>query len=777
MAAIGVNMSKRSFVLTLTIYCLFQTTFGQVGLNDTTLAPIDNTTEALTTTPRPTTTTVTTTTIAPSGSGSNIPDSTDVSLCPCDLTGNGCDVNCCCDPDCSDADKLVFSECLLNQYTFDDKLCFDRDVFFSENGPARSGDSGNLFCVYFDNEEERNYYNNPSLITTEAEFSSYSAKTRTFSFQSPADPLTVSSFEPYYKSGDPIYTVFPNGYFSYLGLPTSMTASSACADSNPTAFYIDQSTACGRFLDNLANDCGTANFLRASTYFQDLRIVKDPFLLQVFNSTTTLVNPLLGPVDLTEVTDLYNNTYTAALQLELPLLCHINGITGSCSFTDVPTSPTYSSTTGTCTNALIGVHYRFETNGAFGIDQAYVRFTFSDITSSSVTQTFSTSFSLIVSASSAEPVLRSGNPGYDFGQPILAGVFNITNDGSSTVEEILLVQERGQQLALIRPSASGDCNTADSQPREPVLFGQDMRTGCLLTVNEQDNCLRLQQTIMSAVEGYAIPIYDPNFAVYPKNYRYVGMFGNSDNRKTGDWVEIFFKGRPGNDVFQGSECKLSLGANIQILYANIGALANPQAKIIGVSYVYDAPQTIRYQCTGALCQPGQASLSRTVEVSTSVTFIDLSDPPVGVEGQYPTVPIRLPYDFFYPFTDAASKQHAPSLLAWVDKEFGEEQYYRMRTRSNVPYKFKNLTDVGVDQSTLAQMSPHQSASELIPDNANEVSQCPSQRQLPYNRMPKRREHAPLRRYLPSELGLPEMYERFVDTGKMKMSYNTYLQGI
>ena len=48
-------------------------------------------------------------------------------------------------------------------------------------------------------EEERNYYNNPSLITTEAEFSSYSAKTRTFSFQSPADPLTVSSFEPYYK--------------------------------------------------------------------------------------------------------------------------------------------------------------------------------------------------------------------------------------------------------------------------------------------------------------------------------------------------------------------------------------------------------------------------------------------------------------------------------------------------------------------------------------------------------------------------------------------------
>ncbi|RUS74193.1 hypothetical protein EGW08_018041 [Elysia chlorotica] len=664
MADKGVNMSMRIVLLAAAMLCLFQMAFGQVNLNDTTLAPINNITEAVTTTttttPRPTTTT-----IAPSGPGSNILDSTDVSLCPCDLTGNGCDVNCCCDPDCSDADKLVFSECISTGYQLNSDLCFDRDVFFSENGPARSGDSGNLFCIYFDNDEERNYYNNPSLITTEAEFSSYSAKTRTFSFQSPTDPLTVSSFEPYYKSGDPMYTVFPNGHFSYLGLPTSMTASSVCADSNPTAYYIDQSTTCGRFLDNLANDCGTADFLKASTFFQNFRIVKDPFLLQAFNSTTTFVNPVLGPVDLTQVTDLYNNSYTAAFQLEVPLACQINGITGPCSFTDVPASPTYNSATGTCSNALIGLHYRFETNGVFGVDQAYVTFTFADVTSSSLTQTFSTSFSSVVTASSAEPVLRSGNPGYDFGQPILAGVFNITNDGSTTVEEILLVKERGQQLALIRPSTSGDCSTAEAQPREPVLFGQDMRTGCLLTVNEQDNCLRIQQSIMSAVEGYAIPIYDPNFAEYPKNYRYVGMFGNSDNRKTGDWVEIFYKDRPGNDVFQGSLCKLSLGANIQIVYANIGALANPQAKILGVSYVYDAPQTILYQCTGALCQPGQASLSRTIEISTSVTFIDVSDPPVGVEGQYPTVPIRLPYDFFYPFTDAAVHQQTTSVMVWV----------------------------------------------------------------------------------------------------------------
>ena len=31
--------------------------------------------------------------------------------CTCDLTGTGCDVNCCCDTDCSTADQEAFTEC------------------------------------------------------------------------------------------------------------------------------------------------------------------------------------------------------------------------------------------------------------------------------------------------------------------------------------------------------------------------------------------------------------------------------------------------------------------------------------------------------------------------------------------------------------------------------------------------------------------------------------------------------------------------------------------
>ena len=31
--------------------------------------------------------------------------------CLCDLTFYQCDPNCCCDPDCSDSEKAIFTEC------------------------------------------------------------------------------------------------------------------------------------------------------------------------------------------------------------------------------------------------------------------------------------------------------------------------------------------------------------------------------------------------------------------------------------------------------------------------------------------------------------------------------------------------------------------------------------------------------------------------------------------------------------------------------------------
>lgn len=38
---------------------------------------------------------------------------------------------------------------------------------------------------------------------------------------------------------------------------------------------------------------------------------------------------------------------------------------------------------------------------------------------------------------------------------------------------------------------------------------------------------------------------------------------------------------------------MRMGLHIQVLYANVGALANPQAKIIGVALLYDSVQEVK----------------------------------------------------------------------------------------------------------------------------------------------------------------------------------------
>ncbi|KAI8783655.1 hypothetical protein BgiMline_023814 [Biomphalaria glabrata] len=651
MAATILNM----FQLFL-FWCIeFSVLISVVSAATSTTTPASTSTAAstVTTSTTPTTTTVTTTTTRPTVPTTNIPLNTDIGKCPCDLTGNACDVNCCCDPECTENDKLVFSQCLPSSYVLDDKLCFNKNVFLFENGPSTSGESGDLFCIYYDNDQKRNYYSNPSLVTSEAEFLKYAAAYGKFSFQSPAPPQLTSQFNNYYKSGDPLYVVYENQAFSYLGLPTSLSTS-VCSDSNPAAYLIDASSQCNRLytISSFSADCINDLKLKADTYFKGFRIVKDPFLLKPFNSSTSIQDPVVGSPNLASVTDLYNNSFTTEILLGTVQCINGNGMKGSC-LTNTTQTPYFNTTDNRCYNVVVEVNYRFELNGTFGIQKAYVDFVFQNIDKSKVSQTFSTKFTKVISTSSTS-VQRSGNPGYQIGQPIIAGKFNASVSG--TTEKIELLPE--DRLSLMRPSASGDCTTITGQTREPVLFGQDMRTGCFISINTTSTssvCQELQQEIMNAIEGSDVPPLING--LYAKNNRYVAMFGNSEVTKTGDWVEIFFPNRPVPPSSSSSSCTLSLGANIQILYAKIGALPNPQPKIIGVSFIYDDVQQVVYQCTGPYCQPGSSSLLQKVEISSSVTFIDVSLSPQAVEGKYPTVAVRLPYDFFYPFLTSSGQCH------------------------------------------------------------------------------------------------------------------------
>ena len=50
------------------------------------------------------------------------------------------------------------------------------------------------------------------------------------------------------------------------------------------------------------------------------------------------------------------------------------------------------------------------------------------------------------------------------------------------------------------------------------------------------------------------------------------------------------------------------GLHIEFIYANVGSLANPQAKIIGASYQYQVQDEIRYQVSVTRLNMNKSSL-------------------------------------------------------------------------------------------------------------------------------------------------------------------------
>ncbi|XP_028517581.1 tectonic-3-like [Exaiptasia diaphana] len=92
--------------------------------------------------------------------------------CTCDLTGNSCDTNCCCDPDCSSTEKEAFTECKDADVNQDNKVCVSNDLLFIQNTQFKTQATGTgLFCIFRDNYSSRNYYNDITSASSDTEFS------------------------------------------------------------------------------------------------------------------------------------------------------------------------------------------------------------------------------------------------------------------------------------------------------------------------------------------------------------------------------------------------------------------------------------------------------------------------------------------------------------------------------------------------------------------------------------------------------------------------------
>ncbi|XP_038292569.1 tectonic-1 isoform X2 [Canis lupus familiaris] len=207
---------------------------------------------------------------------------TDVAaLCVCDLTPAQCDVNCCCDPDCSSMDFSVFSACSVPIVTGDSQFCSQKAAIYSLNFTANPPQrifklvdqiNPSIFCIhitnykpalFFINPEEPDENNFDKLMETSEGFSLNSESELSFTTQLDTPDTAKYKYGVHLQTSD-----------SFLRFPSPLT-SSLCTDDNPAAFLVNQAVKCTRRIN--LEQCEEIEAL-SMAYYSSPKILRVPGL-------------------------------------------------------------------------------------------------------------------------------------------------------------------------------------------------------------------------------------------------------------------------------------------------------------------------------------------------------------------------------------------------------------------------------------------------------------------------------------------------------------------
>uniref|UniRef100_A0A7M4F3X0 Tectonic family member 1 n=1 Tax=Crocodylus porosus TaxID=8502 RepID=A0A7M4F3X0_CROPO len=491
---------------------------------------------------------------------------TDVAkLCVCNLLVAQCDINCCCDPDCSAADFSLFTTCSVPIVTGDSQLCSREAAIYSIDVTAHPPErifklidqlNPNIFCIQIVNYKQALSFIPPETPTAQ-NFDHLLEQFGGAAFSAESDILSteLDAQSPFFYSNE-TYGVPIQTADAFLRLP-SPTVSSQCSDANPAGFLVNQATKCSRMINT--ESCGAIQELGMLFYTSSqilvVNITVQSITFQSLNGTRTLLNS----------TD----------AMLFPMFLEVN----------------------MCTNIVIGASYLLTYKDTGEITEAAVSFVLGIINSTvlSVQQSFEISFTQL----NTKPIPLSGNPGYSVGYPVRS-----TNEYG--------------QLTILRSTSNQDC-LAIGGARTPVLFGYNMISGCKLRITANTEYQFLAQTVLNVLKGQSFP-------------EYVASFGNSQPQDVLDWVPITYIHSSEHGPWQ-----LPISFEIEVKWTKYGSLINPQAKIISVT-------------ASITSSPVQTSPHKnTLQITSSVTFIDVSAPAEPGYKAQPTIEAKLPFDFFFPF--------------------------------------------------------------------------------------------------------------------------------
>ncbi|XP_023576316.1 tectonic-1 isoform X1 [Octodon degus] len=530
----------------------------------------------------------------PEPSGPRPAPVTDVAaLCVCDLSPAQCDVNCCCDPDCSSEDFSVFSACSIPVVTGDSHFCSQKAATYSLNFTANPPQrvfklvdqiNPSIFCIQTTNYKPALSFINPE-VPDENSFDRWMKTSEGFTSNAEADVSFTTKSSALnttkYEYGAPVQTSDASPH-PFLRFPSPLM-SALCTDNNPAAFLVNQAVKCTRSIN--LEQCEEMEALRMDYY-------SSPMILRVPNSVTQV------PITVQSITVQSLNKTLTRLEdtgVRLPSLLS-------------------SGHDKICINVVLEVKYSLTYTDAGEVAAAGLSLLLGAV--SRATIPLQQKFEISFVQQNTRSVALSGNPGYVAGLPLVTGLQ--PPKGSA----ILQTTNRFGQLTVLSSTAEQDCLAAEGL-RTPVLFGYNMHTGCRLRLSPAIPCQLLAQKVKDLLKGQGFPDF-------------VAPFGNSRAQDVLDWVPVHFvtHSPPVKD-----SCQLPVALVLEVKWTKYGSLLNPQARIANVTanLISSAfPQTL-------------AGSERSVVISTTVTFVDVSAPAEAGFRARPTINARLPFDFFFPF--------------------------------------------------------------------------------------------------------------------------------
>ncbi|NXQ23783.1 TECT1 protein, partial [Alaudala cheleensis] len=520
---------------------------------------------------------------------------TDVArLCVCDLLVAQCDVNCCCDPDCSAEDFSLFTTCSVPVVRGDSQLCSQKAAVYSldveANPPERIFQlidqvNPSIFCIHATNYKEALYLKSPEIPTPENfdqlldQFggAAFSAEPESWNLdtddQNPPDANETSRYE----FGVPVQTED-----AFLRLP-SPVVSSWCSDANPAGFLVNQATKCIRSVS--VEKCDSIQALSMLFY------INSSILAAVFQVDITVQSIIVQSLDG------MRTLLSSGDVLRLPMVLD-----------------------EVCINAVLGVNYHITHTDTGEIIEAAAAFVLGAI--SKETLSIEQSFEISFTQENTQPVPLSGNPGYVVGLPVRAGF-----QPQGYPFPAAFLSNKHSQLTILHSTSTQDCLAAQGA-RAPVLFGYNMISGCKLRITAAMKCQPLAQTLLDVLKGQSFP-------------EYVASFGNSQAQDVLDWVpitQLHISEQLVSHTLQSS-CQIPVSLGIEVKWTKYGSLVNPQARIVNVTATITST-TLKQLPSGR---------ERIIPITSSVVFTDISSPAEPSYKAWPTIDIKLPFDFFYPF--------------------------------------------------------------------------------------------------------------------------------